>query len=66
MIARALAQDAELLLVNEPTSHLDVLHKFNIFGLFHCLVHITKKCSILVVNEVELALKNSDCLWVIH
>lgn len=66
MIARALAQDAELLLMDEPTSHLDISHKLKIFDLLRRLVHITKKCIILATHEVELSLQNSDYIWWIY
>lgn len=46
--------------MDERNSHFDISHKFKIFDLLRRLVYITKKCTLLVTYEVELALQNSD------
>lgn len=55
-----LTDNIELLLMDERNSHFDISHKFKIFDLLRRLVYITKKCTLLVTYEVELALQNSD------
>ena len=39
-IARALAQDTPIILFDEPSSHLDINHKYNLYNLF---IHLTQK-----------------------
>lgn len=47
IIARALAQKAELILLDEPNSHLDIEHQFKIFNVLH---HLNKTEGITVVT----------------
>ncbi len=59
MIARALAQDSGIVVLDEPTTHLDIAHKFEVF---HLLKNIAKsgKCIILSTHDIELGLDLSD------
>src|SRR5690606_19358160 len=43
MIARAIAQDTQLILLDEPTTHLDLYHKVQILKLLKSIAHTTKK-----------------------
>ena len=43
LIARALAQDTEIIILDEPTAHLDIHHTIKIFSLLKELVSKTKK-----------------------
>ena len=43
MIARALAQDTSLIILDEPTAHLDIHHKIEVFNILKALVKNTKK-----------------------
>ncbi|WP_348723430.1 ABC transporter ATP-binding protein [Tenacibaculum sp. 190524A05c] len=60
LIARALAQDTELIILDEPTAHLDIHHTYKIFSLLQELVKTTKKTIIISTHEVNLALKLAD------
>ena len=44
LIARALAQDTDLIILDEPTTHLDLKHKFSLFKLLKKLTQETRKC----------------------
>ncbi|WP_443081491.1 ABC transporter ATP-binding protein [Tenacibaculum sp. SZ-18] len=57
LIARALAQDTEVIILDEPTAHLDIHHTYKIFSLLKELVKSTKKTIIISTHEVNLALK---------
>lgn len=63
LIARALAQDTELILLDEPTAHLDMHHKIEVFKLLKKLVTETQKTIIMSTHEVNLSLKIADELW---
>ncbi len=56
-IARALAQDTEIIILDEPTAHLDIHHTYKIFSLLQNLVKTTQKTIIISTHEVNLALK---------
>lgn len=62
-VARALAQDTPLILLDEPTSYLDYKNRFEIFDLLRTLSHEGK--SVLIsTHELELALQFADRIWV--
>ena len=60
LIARALAQDTEVIILDEPTAHLDMHQTINIFSLLQKLVQETKKTIIISSHEINLALQLSD------
>lgn len=60
LIARALAQDAELLILDEPTTHLDLLHKVRVFKLLKNLTKQTQKCILFSTHDIELAVEFCD------
>jgi iron complex transport system ATP-binding protein len=66
LIARALAQDAPLIFLDEPTAHLDISNKFMIFGLLHRLTVEAQKAIVMATHDLELALQVADKLWVIQ
>ena len=60
LIARALAQDTAVIILDEPTAHLDMHQNINIFSLLQKLVKETKKTIIISSHEINLALQLSD------
>lgn len=58
LIARALVQNTPIVLLDEPTTHLDLVNRFNIFQLLKKLT--TDKLIVLSTHEVELALDLAD------
>ncbi len=60
MIGRALVQDTNLIILDEPTTHLDFSGKFAVFQLLRRLVQITKKTILLSTHQIDLALSHSD------
>ncbi|MDB9723755.1 MAG: ABC transporter ATP-binding protein [Polaribacter sp.] len=60
LIARALAQDTAVIILDEPTAHLDMHQTINIFVLLQKLVKETNKTIIISSHEINLALKLSD------
>lgn len=60
LIARALAQDTPIIILDEPTTHLDLLHKVNVFRLLQKLAHETNKCILFSTHDIDLAIQISD------
>lgn len=60
MIGRALVQDTGLIILDEPTTHLDLSGKFTIFQLLRRLAQITNKTILLSTHQIDLALPHSD------
>lgn len=60
LIARALAQDTPLIILDEPTTHLDLLHKVAVFKLLKKLAHETQKCILFSTHDIDMAIQLSD------
>ena len=60
LIARALAQDTPLIILDEPTTHLDLLHKVNLLRLLKKLAQEANKCILYSTHDLDLALQLSD------
>ena len=60
LVARALAQDTPLIILDEPTTHLDLLHKVSIFKLLKKLSEATNKCILFSTHDIDLAIQLSD------
>ena len=56
-IARAFAQNTEILILDEPINHLDIKHQLALLKLFHKL---KEKTIILSIHNLEFALKFCD------
>jgi iron complex transport system ATP-binding protein len=65
MIARALAQDTPLILLDEPTAYLDVSNKYEIFHLLQLLAGEKKKTVVLSTHDLNIALREVDKLWIV-
>ncbi|MEZ4782224.1 MAG: ABC transporter ATP-binding protein [Flavobacteriaceae bacterium] len=60
MIARALAQDTDLIILDEPTTHLDMYHKAYILKLLQKLAKETNKTILFSSHEIDLAIQLCD------
>ncbi len=60
LIARALAQDPEVLLLDEPTSNLDVKHQIMIMELIRKLTRDRRVTVIMAIHDLNLAARYSD------
>ncbi|MCF6295293.1 MAG: ABC transporter ATP-binding protein [Flavobacteriaceae bacterium] len=64
MIARAFAQDTALIILDEPTTHLDMYHKAYILKLLQKMVKDTQKTILFSSHEIDLAIQLCDKLIV--
>lgn len=60
LIARALAQDTPLIILDEPTTHLDLRHKVSVFRLLKKLAKDTQKCILFSTHDIDMAIQLSD------
>ena len=63
MIARAIAQDTPIILLDEPTAHLDLNNRVEIMRLLRRLAKSTKKAILVATHELDLALQTADFIW---
>ena len=60
MLARAVAQDTEVIVLDEPTSFLDLRHKIDLMKIVRSLAREQKKAVVLSLHELELVKIVSD------
>lgn len=65
MIARALAQDTPLLVLDEPTAHLDIGNRVELLTLLKDLARETQKAILLSTHELEMSIQLADTVWLI-
>jgi iron complex transport system ATP-binding protein len=63
MLARAMAQDTPLIILDEPTAHLDLPSRIQLMRLLHQLAKETNKAILLSTHELDLALQVADQIW---
>ena len=64
MLARALAQDTDIIVLDEPTTHLDMYHKAYILKLLKKLTKETGKTILFSSHEIDLAIQLCDSMIV--
>ena len=63
MICRALAQNTDVIILDEPTAHLDVQHKIETFRLLKKIAHTLNKAILISTHEIQLATQMADEMW---
>jgi iron complex transport system ATP-binding protein len=64
MIARTLAQDTPVIILDEPVAFLDLPNKFDILLLLRNLAWNEKKTVILSAHDLDIAIRFADILWI--
>ncbi|MEM7297363.1 MAG: ABC transporter ATP-binding protein [Bacteroidota bacterium] len=62
MIARALAQDTDIIILDEPTSHLDLKNKIDVLNLLRGIAD-SGKAVLISTHEIQLSAKVCDEFW---
>ena len=65
MIARALAQDTPVILLDEPTAFLDLPNRYELCSLLARLAHDEGKCIFFSTHELDIALSLADSIALI-
>ncbi|HKK42857.1 MAG TPA: ABC transporter ATP-binding protein [Bacteroidales bacterium] len=65
MIARMLAQDADLMILDEPSAFLDAGSRYEILNILHRLSSARGKTVIYSTHDLQMALSQSDKIWLI-
>ncbi|MDR0814354.1 MAG: ABC transporter ATP-binding protein [Bacteroidales bacterium] len=65
MIARTLAQDTGIILLDEPTAFLDMPNKYELVWLLHRLTREKRKTIIFSTHDLNIAMQGADKLWLI-
>ena len=62
MIARALAQQTPIILLDEPTAFLDLPNRYELCTLLATLAHTSNRCIIFSTHELDIALTLADSI----
>lgn len=60
MLARALAQQPKVLLLDEPTSSLDIRNQYQVLQIVRDICHADGISAIIVIHDINLALRFCD------
>lgn len=65
MIAKSLAQNTPIIILDEPTAFLDVANRFETMRLLHDLAHKHNKAVLLSSHDISQSLLLADKVWLI-
>ena len=66
MIAKSIAQETPIILLDEPTAFLDYPSKVSIMLMLHRLAKSKSKTILLSTHDIETALRISDRIWLLE
>lgn len=66
MIARALAQETPIILLDEPTAHLDFPSRVDVMRMLRTMAREMKKAILVSTHELDLALEYADDIWLMN
>jgi iron complex transport system ATP-binding protein len=65
LITKAIAQETPIILLDEPTAHLDLPNRIKVLQLLRRLAHEQQKTILISTHELELAIQLSDRILLI-
>lgn len=65
MIARALSQDTQFIVLDEPTAYLDLPNKYELIALLRDIVEKDGKTVIYTTHDLHIAIGESDKIWLL-
>lgn len=65
-IAKALASNAPIMLLDEPTAHLDIPNRVEIMSLLRKLTHENHKSVLVSTHDLDLAMQLADEIWLLE
>ncbi len=65
LIAKAIAQEPEIILLDEPTAHLDINHQIEILNLLKKINKEENTTIILAIHDINLATRYSDLIYIL-
>ena len=65
LIARALAQQPRLMVLDEPTAFLDLPRRVELMALLRSLAHDTGQTMLMSTHDLDLALRSADRMWLL-
>ncbi|WP_420643406.1 ABC transporter ATP-binding protein [Candidatus Leptofilum sp.] len=65
MIARALAQEPTVMLLDEPTAYLDLPRRVEVMHILRQLARDSHRAILLSTHDLDLALRNADKIWLL-
>lgn len=66
MIARALAQEPDVMILDEPTAFLDLPRRVEIMMILRRLTQEQGKAVLLSTHDLDLALRSADVVWLME
>jgi iron complex transport system ATP-binding protein len=66
MITRVLAQDACLMIMDEPTAFLDIVGKYETFNLLKRIAKENRKTIIFSTHDLQMAINYVDKIWALN
>lgn len=66
LLARAICQEPEMIILDEPTSFLDIRHKLELLSILKEMVHEKNVAVIMSLHEIDLAQKVSDIVMCVR
>lgn len=66
LIARALVQESDILLLDEPVSSLDIRHQLEVMGMANHLVREHNKLVVVAIHDLNLAARYADRVIMLH
>lgn len=63
MIARTLAQDTDIIVLDEPTAFLDLPNKYEVIHLLHTLAAERSRTIVFSTHDLNIAIQEADKIW---